>query len=55
MSGKWPNLVLNPGGVVLVFDWKPFGCRAGIDNYRERHHITDPIEVKAGNGFWIKS
>jgi hypothetical protein len=47
--------LLNPGGVIVVDDWHLFGCRLAIDNYRKHHHITDPIEVRAGNGFWIKS
>lgn len=53
LEGLYP--LLNSAGVILVDDWHLFGCRLAIDNYRKHHHITDPIEVRAGNGFWIKS
>jgi O-methyltransferase len=54
-SLEWLYPLLNPGGIILVDDWHLFGCRLAIDNYRKHHRITDPIEVCAGNGFWIKS
>jgi O-methyltransferase/8-demethyl-8-(2,3-dimethoxy-alpha-L-rhamnosyl)tetracenomycin-C 4'-O-methyltransferase len=53
-SLEWLYPLLNPGGVILLDDWHLFGCRVAIDSYRKHHNITDPIEVRAGDGFWIK-
>lgn len=48
----YPLLV--PGGVIVIDDWHLIGCRLAVDSYRTNNGILDPINVRAGNGYWTK-
>lgn len=46
---------LSPGGYVIVDDYLLPPCQAAVNDFRQRHHITEPIEQIDGAGiFWRK-
>jgi O-methyltransferase len=47
---------LSPGGFLIVDDYGPVKqCRRAVDEYRERHGITDPIrEIDWSGVYWRK-
>jgi hypothetical protein len=54
MTSLYPKL--SPGGFLIVDDYKLPACAAAIQNYRDLHGITDPMEeIARGAVFWRKS
>jgi O-methyltransferase len=45
---------VSPGGFVIVDDyWVIAACRQAVDEYRDRHGITNPIlEIDGSGVFW---
>lgn len=47
---------LSRGGFCIVDDYQLKGCKAAIEEYRERHKIQDPITLIDGYGaYWRKA
>ncbi len=47
---------LSPGGYVIIDDYLVPGCRAAVDEYRDEHGITDPIErIDRWSVYWRRS
>jgi predicted O-methyltransferase YrrM len=47
---------LSPGGWLIVDDYEIAACRRAVDDYRERHAISDPITTVDWTGIcWQKS
>jgi hypothetical protein len=48
---------LSPGGTLIADDYYLFEAqRKAVDEFRTRHHITDPIvQIDHFGGYWIKS
>lgn len=42
------------GGIVIIDDWHLAGCQMAVQDYRTQCGITDPLEVRDGNAFWVK-
>ena len=54
MTSLYPRL--SPGGFLIVDDYKLPACAKAIQNYRDAHGITDPIQqIARGAVFWRKS
>jgi hypothetical protein len=54
MTSLYPRL--SPGGFLIVDDYKLPACAEAIQNYRDAHGITDPMEeIARGAVFWRKS
>lgn len=47
---------LSPGGYLIIDDYALPGCKAAIDDYRQTHGISEPIESIDWTGaFWRKA
>lgn len=54
LTNLYPKL--SPGGIAIIDDYGlPMGCRKAVDEYREKHKITESIEWVNGHVvFWKK-
>ena len=54
LANLYPQL--QPGGFLIVDDYDSDNCRAAVEDYRDEHGISEPIErIDWVGAFWRRS